>query len=71
MPPIDQTAHRCPTHVSMPLADAVALGRIAEAWANFAPEVLSGEFQTATGTITVNTASRQVTYDPRPQDAKF
>lgn len=71
MPPISRNDHRCPAHVTMPLSDAAALGRIAETWANLAPEVLAGEFQTENGTISVNTTSGRVTYAPRPEYVPF
>ena len=48
---VPRPEHRCPTHVTMPLSDAVALGRVAEMWASLTPEVRAAEFQTRHGTV--------------------
>ena len=71
MPAIPRPEHRCPTHVSMPLSDAVTLGRVAEMWANLTPEVGAAEFQTEHGTISINSTSGRITYDPRTEIMPF
>ena len=70
MEPVDVDDHRCRTYVTMPLSDALAIGKIAEMWANLAPEVLAAEFQTEHGTVVIN-ARGLVTYDPRPDAPPF
>jgi len=55
----------------MPLSDAVTLGRIAEMWANLTPEVGAAEFQTERGTISINSTSGRITYDPRTEIMPF
>jgi len=55
----------------MPLSDAVTLGRIAEMWANLTPEVGAAEFQTEHGTISINSTSGRITYDPRTEIMPF
>ena len=68
---VPRPEHRCPTHVTMPLSDAVALGRVAEMWANLTPEVRAAEFQTRHGTVSINVTTGRITYDPRPEIMPF
>lgn len=68
---VPRPEHRCPTHVTMPLSDAVTLGRVAEMWANLIPEVGAAEFQTEHGTVSINATTGRITYDPRPEDLTF
>ena len=70
MEPLNDDDHRCRTYVTMPLSDALALGKIAEMWANLPAEVLAAEFQTEHGTVVIN-ARGSVTYDPRPDALPF
>ena len=65
---VPRPEHRCSTHVSIPLSDAVTIGKVAEMWVSMTPRVRGAEFQTTHGTVSINSTSGRITYDPRDED---